>query len=176
MSRFIGSARQNGYVVPDLDAAMEGWLAAGVGPWYVYPHIQFDDFRHRGVPGELDVSLALANSGSLQLELIVQHDDSPSLYNEFLAVCPQGGLQHLGYWVDDYAETRQRGLDAGWEVGHEGSIWGGEFCYFDNQHHLGTVLEIAAMNADRRAGFARIEQVCSEWNGIDKPVRTITTG
>ena len=169
MSLFVGPARQNGYVVPDLDAAMEGWLSVGVGPWIVYRNIPVDEFVHRGTPGGLDVSIALANSGGLQLELIDQHDDSPSLYNEFLEANPAGGLQHLGYWVEQYDEVYEDCIGRGWEVGHEGSIWGGRFAYFDTEFHPGSIIEIAEANEQRLAGFARIEQICAAWDGQDRP-------
>jgi hypothetical protein len=173
MSVHLGPARQNGYVVPDLDAAIEGWLGIGVGPWIVYPHIPIDGFTYRGTPGELDVSIALANSGPLQIELIEQRDSSPSLYRDFLESNPAGGLQHLGYWVDDYEEVHRRCVDLGWTIGHEGSITGGRFAYFDTEFHGGTVMEIAAVDKKRRAGFARIEQMADEWNGLDQPKRVI---
>lgn len=173
MSMHLGPARQNGYVVPDLDAAIEGWLGVGVGPWIVYPHIPIDDFAYRGAAGKPDVSIALANSGPLQIELIAPHDEAPSLYRDFLDANPAGGLQHLGYWVDDYDDVRQRCLDLGWKVGHNGSIMSGRFAYFDTEFHGGTIMEIAEMNEQRRSGFARIEQLADEWNGIDRPVRVI---
>ena len=35
MSKFLGPIRQLGYVVPDIEAAMEYWSnVLGVGPWY----------------------------------------------------------------------------------------------------------------------------------------------
>ncbi|MCP4223454.1 MAG: VOC family protein [Actinomycetia bacterium] len=173
MSLHLGPLRQNGYVVPDLDAAIEGWLDLGVGPWIVYPHAPFEDFVYQGHPGELDVSIALANSGPLQIELIDQHDSSPSLYRDFLEANPAGGLQHLGYWVDDYDDVHQHCLDLGWTVGHEGSIADCRFTYFDTEFHGGTIMEIAAMNEERRASFARIEQMAAEWNGVDRPTRVI---
>ena len=173
MSVHLGPARQNGYVVPDLDAAIAGWLGMGVGPWVVYPHVPLDDFAYRGVPGAPDVSIALANSGALQIELIEQHDSSPSLYRDYLDANPTGGLQHLGYWVDHYDEVHRRCLDLGWTIGHEGTINGGRFAYFDTEFHGGTIMEIAAVNGRRRAAFARIEQMADEWNGIDQPTRVV---
>lgn len=173
MSVNLGPARQNGYVIPDLDAAIEGWLGLGVGPWIVYRHIPLDDFNYRGSPSAPDISIALANSGPLQIELIDQHDSSPSLYRDFLDENPAGGLQHLGYWVDDYDETHRQCVERGWSIGHEGSIIGGRFAYFDTEFHGGTIMEIAAMDAERRAGFARIEQMAEEWNGVDRAIRVI---
>lgn len=176
MSTLLGPARQNGYVVPDLDRAIEGWLAIGVGPWLVHPHIALDWFEHRGTPSAPDVSIALAYAGSLQIELIQPHDDRPSLYREFLEVCPQGGLQHLGYWVDDFDAQRAAGVERGWPIGHEGSIWNTRFTYFDTGHHLGAVAEIVALSEAGRAGFERLEALCAGWDGTDRPVRVIGEG
>ena len=39
---------------------------------------------YRGEPCEITLSLALANSGEMQIELIQQEDDTPSIYTEFL--------------------------------------------------------------------------------------------
>ena len=40
MSRFFGEMRQLGYVVPDIEAAMDYWSRTlGVGPWYYNPKV-----------------------------------------------------------------------------------------------------------------------------------------
>ena len=39
MSRIFGAIRQNGYVVRDIESAMQHWVEAiGVGPWF---HFRF---------------------------------------------------------------------------------------------------------------------------------------
>ena len=48
MSQIFGSPNQNGYVVRDIEAAMEAWLAVGVGPWIYLEDVPIDWFRHRG--------------------------------------------------------------------------------------------------------------------------------
>ncbi len=38
MSKFFGEIRQLGYVVPDIEAAMDYWSKTlGVGPWFYNP-------------------------------------------------------------------------------------------------------------------------------------------
>ena len=98
----FGPIWQLGYVVRDLDAALEHWLAAGVGPWYVFDPLPIDRFCYRGGPSIVpDVAVALAYSGTTQVELIHQRDDTPTLYRDFLATS-DGGLQHLGFRPSDY--------------------------------------------------------------------------
>ena len=42
----------------------------GVGPWFYIDRVKTDYFRHRGKDSGLEMSVALANSGDLQIELI----------------------------------------------------------------------------------------------------------
>src|SRR5919108_4546265 len=97
MSRLFGGVIQNGYVVRNIEAAMRHWIdVLGVGPWFYIDHLPVADFQYKGQPSAVDVSLALANSGPLQIELIQQRNDAPSLYLDFLQAGHEG-LQHLGY-------------------------------------------------------------------------------
>jgi hypothetical protein len=74
MSRIFGAVCQNGYVVRDIRAAMDHWVnVMGVGPWYYIDCVKTDYFRHRGRDSSIEMSVALANSGDLQIELIQQH-------------------------------------------------------------------------------------------------------
>ena len=101
MSRIFGAITQNGYVVRDIHAALKHWIEVlGVGPWFLSEHVPFDTFSYKGQPSKADVAIALANSGPLQIELIQQHNDAPSMYRDFLAAGREG-LQHLAYWTDD---------------------------------------------------------------------------
>ena len=99
MSRIFGAVCQNGYVVRDIRAAMDHWVnVMGVGPWYYIDQVKTDYFRHRGHDSAVEMSIALANSGDLQIELIQQRNDAPSMYKEFLD-SGREGLQHMSYWT-----------------------------------------------------------------------------
>ena len=94
MSQIFGSVAQNGYVVRDIEKSMERWLELGVGPWFYFGKVEMDYFRHRGRPSDMEMSVAIANSGDLQLELIQQRNDAPSMYREFLDAGHEG-MQHM---------------------------------------------------------------------------------
>ena len=80
MSRFFGQVRQNGYVVPDIAEAMDHWSRVlGVGPFFYFERVPIEQFRYRGELSPLQVSIALSNSGPLQIELIEQRNDAPSI-------------------------------------------------------------------------------------------------
>ena len=83
MSRIFGQIRQNGYVVRDIEAAMRHWVEVlGVGPWFYAEQAPIRDFVYRGEPSDVAVSIALANSGTLQVELIQQRNAAPSLFKD----------------------------------------------------------------------------------------------
>jgi Glyoxalase/Bleomycin resistance protein/Dioxygenase superfamily len=98
MSRVFGAIRQIGYIVPDIDASMNEWVKHGVGPWFYLPKVSTDYFRYRGQDSPVEMSIALANSGDVQIELIQQRNDAPSGYRDFLNAGRQGA-QHLAYWT-----------------------------------------------------------------------------
>ncbi len=94
MSRIFGPVYQNGYIVRDLDEALDYWVnKVGVGPFYRIP-VEFDHYVHKGVASSPLLEVALGNTGDLQIELIVQHNDAASAYTEFLEQHGPG-LQHL---------------------------------------------------------------------------------
>lgn len=173
MSRIFGAVRQNGYVVRDIRAAMDHWVnVVGVGPWFFVEEVKTDYFRHRGVPSDMRMSVALANSGDLQIELIQQLNDAPSLYKEFLDAGHEG-LQHMAYWTHDYQGLHDRALSLGHQVGHEGQIGGeqGRFAYFDTEGpHPGAVVEISDISGAKGRFFDHIRRAAQDWDGAD-PIR-----
>ena len=102
MSRIFGAITQNGYVVRDIEAAMRHWIdVLGVGPWFYVARAPIEDFQYRGAPSPVEVSIALANSGALQIELIQQRNDAPSMYRDFLQAGNER-LQHVAYWTQTF--------------------------------------------------------------------------
>jgi hypothetical protein len=174
MSRLFGAVAQNGYVVRDLAAAMDHWITVmGVGPWFYFERVAIDWFRHRGADSAVEISVALANSGDLQIELIQQRNDAPSMYREFLAAGREG-LQHMAYWTTEYQALYDRALALGYRVGQEGQIGGvqGRFAYFDTETHPGTVIEISDVSGPKGAFFALVRQAAIGWDGSD-PIRAL---
>lgn len=173
MSRFFGEIRQLGYVVNDIEAAMRHWIdVLGVGPWYYVDRLPVRNFRYRGQPSDPHVSIALANSGGAQIELIQQRDDAPSMYRDFLA-SGREGLQHVSTWPlpEAYdrivADCQRKGIP----VGQSGESNRGPFAYFATDVFPGTCMEIAAMTDLRRRQFEAIAKAAVDWDGSD-PIRT----
>jgi hypothetical protein len=172
MSRIFGKVCQNGYVVRDIEAAMTHWTQVlGIGPFYYIERVKMDWFRYRGAPSEAEVSIALANTGDLQIELIQQRNDAPSMYRDFLE-SDREGLQHMSYWTRDYQADFDRFAGMGFKIGQEGQIGGaqGRFVYFDTETHPGTVIEVSDISGSKGAFFERIKAAAAKWDG-SRPIR-----
>ena len=172
MSQRFGEIRQLGYVVEDIEAVMRHWVETlGIGPWYYAERLAFEDFRYRGAPSDPDVSIAIANSGRIQIELIQQRNEEPSMYRDFLATGREG-LQHVCSFPENYDEVLARALADGIAVGQSGSTPRGAFVYLDTEAFPGTVMEMADYTATRKRQFAAIEAAAGDWDGHD-PIRTV---
>jgi hypothetical protein len=174
MSRIFGEIRQNGYVVRDIEAAMKHWTEVlGVGPFFYLENAPIRDFRYYGDSSDMQVSIALGNSGPLQIELIQQRNDSPSMYRDFLAAGREG-LQHVAYWTRDFDDDFERIQKLGYEVGQSGHVGGadGRFVYFATEAHPGTVIELSEVSGRKGKIFEMIAEAASSWDGSD-PIRSI---
>ncbi len=169
MSLLFGPLRQMGYVVRDIEAAMRHWVdVCGVGPWFYADRLPLTRFAYRGARHDgIHVSVALANSGETQLELIQQRCETPSMYRDFLAAGHEG-LQHWSSWPEDYDLLYQRALANGYAVGQEGDSPRGRFVYFAGEGHPGTVIEMAHLTPARRRIFDQIRAAAQDWDG-DRP-------
>jgi hypothetical protein len=76
----------------------------GVGPWFYNPKVPIKNYTYNGERYEPHNSVALANSGFVQVELIQTRNDVPSMYRDFLQA-GRTGLQHVAYWTDTTTPT-----------------------------------------------------------------------
>lgn len=172
MSRIFGEVRQNGYVVHDIEAAMAHWTAVmGIGPFFYFEKAPVQNFRYHDEPSDLAASIALANSGPLQIELIQQRNDAPSMYRDFLYAGHEG-LQHIAYWTQRFDADLEGLLAAGYRIGQSGEAGGpdGRFVYLETEFHPGTVVELSEISGNKGRFFEMIADAAREWDGTD-PVR-----
>ena len=166
-----GHIRQIGFVVTDLDRSLASWLAIGVGPWYVLRG-QHQSALYRGEPCEVTLAIAFANSGDMQIKVIQQENDAPSIYTEFLAERGEG-FNQFAYWADDFDATVQSLRDAGWPVvwsGGEGD--GVRYAYVEPPGGPSAILEIMELN-EATTGLADFVRAAADgWDGTD-PVRNL---
>lgn len=168
MSRIFGPVMQNGYVVRNLDEAVKHWAEVlGVGPFFVSPPLTFETYRYKGALSKPELRIALANSGSLQIELIEQVNDAPSFYKDFLAESGPG-LQHLSVWSTSYDEDTARFVKLGLKTIQDGVIGGGlRFAYYDTSLHGGCAMEVFDAQPPFLDGAKMIREAAANWDGKD---------
>lgn len=175
MSRFFGEIRQVAYLVPDIEAAMDHWAnVLGVGPWFYNPRVPIVNYTYRGQRYEPHNSVALANAGGLQIELLQIRNDVPSMYRDFLQAGLKG-VQHIAYWTEDFDADLARAEAAGFTVCMGGEVGAnGRFVYFDvardNGAYPGTVIELSEVAGPKGKLFRMIREASVGWDGTD-PVR-----
>jgi len=175
MSRIFGPIRQNGYVVKDIEAAMEHWTSKlGVGPFFYVETAPIEDFRYDGRPSDCRCSIALANSGELQIELIQQRNDAPSMYKDFLDAGREG-LQHVAYWTESMDEALDKAEALGYRIGQSGTVGeNGRFVYYATEAHPGTVVELSEVSGRKGEIFKAIRDAAVDWDGSNPIVRIDT--
>jgi hypothetical protein len=167
----LGPIMQLSYCPRDYDAALSYWIGMGAGPFFELHHVQLENIRFRGEPSDIDFSMALGYLGDIQIELIRQHNDVPSMYTEWLAEGREG-VQHMCVLVEDIAEARRRVAAIGGTVLQEGELPGGAgaVIYVDTGGGPGTVMEYLQIGQAGRDGFAMMREAHRNWDGTD-PIR-----
>ena len=135
----------------------------------MFEHCPLENQVYRGQPGDVDVTLALGNSGALQIELIFQHNDAPSVYKEFLDAGREG-VHHFGMMPVDYKAMCQHYRGLGHEAAFECTVGGAELTYFDTVDTVGHYIELWDNSDVFKDLFMLVEDAARDWDGTD-PVR-----
>ena len=161
----LHTIRQLGYVVSDLDEALKYWVdVVGAGPFFIIEHCALRDQIYRGQPAAVDVDIALGNSGDVQIELICQHNDVASIYNE---TCPAGhvGLHHFGIMPAHFELAKAKFRERGCEEAFSCTVSRAELAYFDTRKHVGHFTELwENSNVFNDVGFL-VEDAAKNWDG-----------
>ncbi len=168
MSKLFGPVIQQGYVVPDIHAAMQHWLDRGIGPFFIEEHISPEGTAD-GQTINSDLSAAFAYSGDQQIEVIQQHNEAPTIYREYLAAHPEGGLQHLAVWVDDI-DAKLAQLGDSYKVRQR---YGNDHAYLDSVASPGVMIQLMANNDMINELFDLIRAGANNWDGVTDPVRRL---
>lgn len=171
MSKTFGEIRQIAFVVDDIDAAMRHWAQTlGIGPFFIKRHIRFDPYIYRGEKcSSPSVSIALANSGFIQIELIQQHDELPSIYREFIDA-GRSGFQHVSSWHtrDELQRRTRQLLDRGYQIAQQCVIpsSGVQLVYFSTEQLSGGfIFEMSdLMEADQYKRIMNIRSAAEDWD------------
>ena len=163
---------QLGFVVDDLVATATQWVTVfGVGPFHVLPRLA-QVCTYRGARSVLNFQVAVAQAGPVQIELLQQFDDRPSVLRDLVA---QGekGFHQVCTVTPDYEAKKSHYEALGYELRSEIITAEHRVAYFDTVDDFGFFTEVVAQTPRFLAQLAQIAQTCAEWDGAD-PVRILT--
>jgi Glyoxalase/Bleomycin resistance protein/Dioxygenase superfamily len=166
-----GGIYQFAYTVPDIQAAIADYITTlSVGPWFVRGPFTPPEARYRGQPTQINLSLARAFNGHIQLELIQQHNDVASVYHQ------PGEARRYGFhhWARltptlDADIDRYRGLGYT-EVFSDRLPTGARVVYVDATSRLPGMLELVELTAAQERAVTQMYVAALDWDGTD-PVR-----
>lgn len=162
------------WVVPDLEAAVNHWVStSGVGPFFLFEKVEFDNPMYRGKPTKnIDITAAMAQAGDVQIELVCQNDNLPSIFRD---VVPAGksGLHHMALYCHDYDADLAAYVNAGAEVAFNGLMMGARTCWLDTTSTLGFMVELIEANPIADAVFEQFRSAAKEWDKKN-PLRTMS--
>jgi catechol 2,3-dioxygenase-like lactoylglutathione lyase family enzyme len=172
--RFLGERVQLAFVVKNMDAAIKYWTETlRVGPFIVIEKSRGDrTVYYRGAETPVDFSIAFAYMGDVQIEFIQPTDDEPSIYKEFLD-SGREGFHHVAYWPKDFEAACAHLEASGFSEISSVRTRDGKrnVAYYETPQHIGSIVEIVPLTADRAAYFSRIQRLSQTWDGVTRPVR-----
>jgi hypothetical protein len=161
---------QNAWVVPDVEQACLRWVSdMGVGPFFVSEYRDaFTDMTYRGEPAKLDMVVALAQAGNVQIELI-QPLVERCAYRDSV---PAGeiGFHHMCVWTHDIKADTAYFEQLGYATANRGRVGGVDFAYYDTRALMGCMLEVVSHDDGVVERFAQIAAAAQGWDGRD-PIR-----
>ena len=165
---------QLGFVVDDVvDAAREWARVHGVGPFMLLP-AGGQRLTYRSTTSTVRIHVAAAQAGPVQVELIQQLDDAPSLYRDW----PRGragGLHQLCTVTKRWEAKLEQYEQLGYEVAGWSDNGGFRVAYVDTAADFGFYTEIVEGSPGFMRHLEKLASSCASWDGTD-PVRIPVRG
>jgi len=160
---------QIAFVTDDLQASLDYWCGImGAGPFFETRRVV--DGTYMGKPSQPDINVMIGYWGDLQVELIKQHNDAPSIYHGW-----EGGpflLHHVCVMTSDIEAARAKVAADGGEVVQTNDMPGGGVFYAKVGN--GPYLEVAQVPEKVRALSDVMKQAARDWDGVTDPIRPIS--
>ncbi|MFV3073533.1 VOC family protein [Niveispirillum fermenti] len=168
----IGPVMQLSYIVQDLEEAVRFWAGSmGAGPFFLMEHVAVPWMSYRGQEVQVDFSVALGYWHDMQIELVVQHNEAPSVYRDGQRD-GAGGLHHVCLLTSDMGDARRKLAAAGADIIQEGRLDDGAFLYADTHGGPGTMVEVLQAPPALLDLFTSMRNAARDWDGGD-PLRKV---
>jgi methylmalonyl-CoA/ethylmalonyl-CoA epimerase len=171
----LGPVKQWGYLVKDLDKAMDSWVnQLGIGPWWGYRNVPAQAVVN-GETSDITMNVGLAYHQGMQIELIQQTNDANSPYSYFFRDSDDAQvLQQIAYMVANVDEAIQQCQARGMhEVGRILPAPELAYVYMSSPAMQGIAIELMPHDQGFLDEYARCAAEAAEWDGSD-PYRLIS--
>lgn len=171
----LGPVKQWGYLVKDLDQAMDSWInQLGIGPWWGYRNVPAQAVMD-GQTSDITMNVGLAYHQGMQIELIQQTNDANSPYSYFFRDSDDAQvLQQIAYMVPNVDEAIQQCETRGMhEIGRILPAPGLAYVYMSSPAMQGIAIELMPHDQGFLDEYARCAAEAAEWDGSD-PYRLIS--
>jgi hypothetical protein len=167
----VGGIVQIAYTVKNIAQGMRDFTARlNCGPWFVTGPFVPSKGVYRGQPTDMTLTLAVAFSGHMMVELIEQHDEKPSVYQETIKT-KSYGFHHWGVCSRSFDADVARYEKLGYPVAFSDvSPRGVRIVYVDTTADLSGMLEIIEATDALEAIYHSYYAAAKNWDGND-PVR-----
>lgn len=164
---------QMAWVVDDLSAAIEDWIAlTGIGPFFVIENVQLAGLKFRGAPADhLSWGAAIAQAGEMQIEFIQPHGEAASPYSGFTKRGAPA-FHHVAAIATDLDAEIARYLDLGCPLLSEGETGPVRFAMIDTFARQGCYTELVADHPMVRQSAQVFIDAAKGWDG-ERPVRSL---
>jgi glyoxalase/bleomycin resistance protein/dioxygenase superfamily protein len=163
---------QTAFVVDDALGAATRWSRVfGVGPFHVLP--VFDQhLMYRGAASTITCQVAVAQAGPVQIELIQQLCDRPSVFREWSrdGTCV---FHQLATVTPDYDAKLAHYENLGYALAAESMNPRFRNAYIDTLADFGFYTEVVESTPGFLANLNKISLAAAAWDGSD-PVRMLT--
>jgi methylmalonyl-CoA/ethylmalonyl-CoA epimerase len=162
----LGPVVQLAYVVDDLHDAVRQWSSKlGVGPFFIIDRAKYTNHEVHGVQGPLELSMAFAYSGEMQIELMQQHGDDQSMLRAYPAQ-PATGFHHVGIFSNDMLGDEARLAASGLRpVGSSVSGIGVRVAFFHGGPQAGGLIELIQANDAVNSFNDSLKRAAAQWDG-----------
>jgi len=165
---------QLGHVVDDVVSAATRWVQTfGIGPFHVLPVVE-QRADYGGEVRTVKIQVAVAQAGPVQIELIQQHCDTPSIFTEW----SRGGtsaVHQIATLTSDYGAKTAHFKALGYSIAAESVGGGFRVAYIDTAAEFGFYTEVVEAPPGFVDQVRSISDTCADWDGRD-PVRIMTRG
>jgi hypothetical protein len=164
---------QLGHVVEDIVSAAMRWSSTfRIGPFHVLPVVDQQLTHADREVRSVRVQVAVAQAGPVQIELIQQHCDTPSLYRDWSRE-GTSAFHQIATVTRDYEGKKAQFEALGFSVAAESL--GGSFrvAYVDTVAEFGFYTEVVEYAPRLLQQLRSISATCATWDGSD-PVRLLT--